>query len=134
MLVILISACVSQNEADNTDSKVNNYEVIHTFKDEKDSLFANVYAHSVENNIYDSIVITDLDSNFDDFIYEIKWNKLSNRDGLDLVGSSDFYGYDLKFEKDFFRIVMLDSNKEYTSDELTISWKKEKNQFEILKY
>lgn len=134
MLVFLISACTNQNEADRTESNVNNYKLIHTFYDKSDSLFAHVYAHSVEKNIYDSIIITDSNRNFENYLYQIKWNSLSNREGVDLVGGSDFYGYELKFDKDFFRIVMLDSSKEYTSEELTIHWKKAGNQFEVLKY
>jgi hypothetical protein len=112
---------------------MNSYELIHTFYDESDSLYAYVYAHSVEKNIYDSIVIKDSKRQLKNFLYEIKWNQLSNRDGIDLIGGSDFYGYQLKFEEDFFRIVMLDSIKAYTSEELTIHWKESKNQFEVLK-
>lgn len=134
LLLILISACTNQDNSRNAALNTNEYELIHSFYDENDSLYAYVYGHSVEKNVYDSIVITDSNRYLDDFLYEIKWNKLSNPEGVDLVGGSDFYGYELKFEKDFFRIVMLDSNKEYTSDELAIHWKEAKGQFEILKY
>lgn len=134
MLIFLIGACTNQNGPDRTDSNLNNFKLIHTFYDESDSLFAYVYAHSVEKNIYDSVIITDSNRSFKNYLYQIKWNRLSNREGVDLVGSSDFYGYELKFDKDFFRIVMLDSSKEYTSEELTIHWKEAGNQFEVLKY
>lgn len=115
------------------DTNIDGYKMIHRFIDENDSLIGFMFAHEVVENIYDTIIITDANRSKSDLLYEIKWNELTNKSGVDIIGKKEFFGYKVTLDDDYFYIVMVDDDVNYTSDELLVKWNKRLKHFEILK-